>query len=407
MTGRIPRLGTTLISLLLLAAASMPALANTNPGFAGIAAPANDAVSANNNPAGLTRIQRPEWVGQAILYSSDSEFVTTDVDTGERTKDENSGSTFVPTFYYARPLTDRLGFGVYLTGMSTSDDYDDDGPQRFKVEDYKLGFAAAVPSLAYRLSDQWSLGAGLAINYSFYELNTAIYLGEGQPEGSLDLDADDINLSYVLGVLYEHSPRTRLGLTYNAERDPELSGTPDARGVPDPIKQLLEQEITLHTTFPQTLVGGLYHEFESGSSATLDLLWTEFSEFGFSEISVRDNSVEVNEQDFDNTWGASVGYNRVLDDRWTVKVGGLYFDSPVSNKNRTVAWRLDSVWGLGVGAERRFSDRRILGFNLNYLDIGEAPLLTDDGAGGTLVGKFSHRYGVLLDVTFRWITRGR
>jgi long-chain fatty acid transport protein len=403
-----PRLGATLVVWLALAAMGTPSFANTDPAFTGIAAPADDAVSANTNPAGLTRIQRPEWVGQAIIYSGESEFVVTTTDTGERFKDDNSSSTFVPTFYYARPLTDRLGFGIYLTGMTTSDDYDDDGAQRFRIEDYTLGYAAAVPSLAYRLNDKWSLGAGLAINYSFYELNTAIFLGEGQPEGRLELDADDVNLSFVLGALYEHSPRTRLGLTYTSERDPELSGTPDAKGVPDPIKNLLEREIALQTTFPQTLIGGFYHELESGSEVTFDLLWTEFSEFGFSEISVGDlgNSIQVDVQDFDNTWGASVGYSRPLNDLWTVKVGGLYFDSPVSDENRTVTWRLDDLWGLGVGAERRFSDRRILGFNLNYLDIGEAPLSVEDPAAGTLVGKFSERYGILLDLSFRWITRG-
>ncbi|MEN8182675.1 MAG: outer membrane protein transport protein, partial [Myxococcota bacterium] len=84
--------------------------ASSGPAQAGLFAPANDAVSANRNPAGLTRVQRPEWVLQGLYFRSDSRFRQKSSD-GEASIDNNDGSTFIPFVYYARPLTERLGFG--------------------------------------------------------------------------------------------------------------------------------------------------------------------------------------------------------------------------------------------------------------------------------------------------------
>ena len=51
--------------------------ATTGPAHTGLIANANNAVSANVNPAGLTRIERPEWVGQILHFDFESEFAYT------------------------------------------------------------------------------------------------------------------------------------------------------------------------------------------------------------------------------------------------------------------------------------------------------------------------------------------
>ena len=79
-------------------------------------------------------------------------------------------------------------------------------------------------------------------------------------------------------------------------------------------------------------------------------------------------------------------------------------EQPVSDENRTSTWRLDSMWGVGLGAEYAFSDKKILAFNLNYMDLGNAPVRSRNG---NLVGEYDERYAIIFDVTFRWITGGK
>ena len=46
----------------------------------------------------------------------------------------------------------------------------------------------------------------------------------------------------------------------------------------------------------------------------------------------------------------------------------------------------------------------MLAFNLNYMDLGNAPV---DAGNGAVVGEYDERYAIILDVSFRWITGGK
>jgi len=388
------------IAALFLSLLTTVVSASSDPAFSGIAAKANDAMSASHNPAGLARISESEWTGRLIWATSESTFDATDESLGGASTTDDSGDTVVPTVYYARPLTDRLGFGFSFQGMSFSEDYGN-GPQRYLAQEYTLTSISFVPALGFKLNDKWSVGAGLSVNYSEFEIESAVFNGVGQPDGRFKLDADDIDLGFTAGLVYEFSPQTRFGVRYQNESNPELSGTPKYSNV---VNQPDKQKITIKNTFPQSFTLGVFHEFADRSWMTADLSLIEFSEFGFTEFRIGDNSIEPREQNFDDTWAITAGYNHRVNTRWILKSGVLYVDQPVSDENRTSTWRLDSIWGVGLGAEYAFSDKRMLAFNLNYLDLGNAPV---DAGNGSVVGEFDEHYAIILDVSFRWITGGK
>ncbi len=172
---------------LLILLTPLRADASSGPAQTGLFAPANDAASANLNPAGLTRITRPEWVFQGLYFTSESTFEQQSSAEPGTSVDDDDGSTLIPFVYYARPLTERLGFGFYVTGVYFSEDLDDDNPSRYLVDEWQLGNASLVPSLAYRVGETLSLGASLAINYNFYEFESAVFNGPNQPDGKMKL----------------------------------------------------------------------------------------------------------------------------------------------------------------------------------------------------------------------------
>lgn len=373
--------------------------ASSDPAFTGIAAKANDSMSANLNPAGLARIKESEWTGQLIWFSSESTFDASNESLGGASTTEDSGDTVVPIVYYARPLTDRLGFGFSFQGVSYSEDYGN-GPQRYIAEEYTLTSISFVPALGFQLDDKWSVGVGLSVNYSEFETKSAVFNGIGQPDGRFELDADDTDLGFTVGLVYELSSRTRFGGRYQNESNPELSGTPEYSNVVNPPDR---REITIKNTFPQSVTVGVYHEFADRSWMTADLALIDFSEFGFTEFRIGNKTIEARDQNFDDTWAITAGYNYRYNDSWILKAGAVYVDQPVSDENRTSTWRLDSMWGVGLGAEYAFSDKKMLAFNLNYMDLGNAPV---NAGNGTVVGEFDERYAIILDVSFRWITGG-
>ena len=374
--------------------------ASSDPAFSGIAAKANDSMSANHNPAGLARIKESEWTGRLIWFRSESTFDATEESLGGASSSDDSGSTLIPVVYYARPLSDHIGFGFSFQGVSFSEDYGN-GPQRYAAEEYTLSSISFVPALGFQLNDKWSAGAGVSVNYSEFEIKSAVFNGVGQPDGRFKLEADDIDLGFTAGLVYELSAHTRFGVRYQSESNPELSGTPKYSNVDNPPDK---REITKKNTFPQSVTFGVYHEFVERSWMTADLSIIEFSEFGFTEFRIGDKSIEPREQNFDDTWAITAGYNYRLDSRWILKVGALYLDQPVSDDNRTSTWRLDSIWGVGLGAEYTFSDNQMFAFNLNYLDLGNAPV---EAGNGGVVGEYDENYAIVLDVSFRWKTGGK
>ena len=84
-------------------------------------------------------------------------------------------------------------------------------------------------------------------------------------------------------------------------------------------------------------------------------------------------------------------------------VSAFYVDDMIEDDNRTYTLRLDSLWGVGAGAEWQWNERRKLEFSASYLEIGDAPVTGAPIAGlGALSGSFSERYVIQLQVALKF-----
>ena len=385
--------------------------ASTGPALSALTAPANSAVTAASNPAGLTRLKRSEWVVQLQAFSTDSTFVTTADSYSGVTEEDSSGSVVFPSLFFARPISERLtfGFSISIPG-GLGEDLDDDGPQRYLLDEWSLGFVSVAPAIGYRLNERWSLGAGLNINYFVLDYESAVFNFDPTiGDGKMEIEASDLTLGFQLGLLYEVTDRTRIGVSYRSENDPELSDRPEFSNL-GPLRQqlldqggVLNQEITLENQFPQIITAGLYHQFTNDVEFTVDVAWIDFSEFGFSEVRLGSQSLTTAPTEYEDIWAVSAGVSWPVKDRWKLKFGAVYASSGVEDENRTFALRLDEIWGVGVGAEYQWRDDRVLGVNLSYFEIGDGPTETDVPLRGRLAGEFSDREAIGIDFTFRWL----
>ncbi len=405
---------------LLIAAALAAALAapqargSSGPAHSGLFASADSALTATANPAGLTRIERPDWVVQVLGFSSESTFVTTEDSFSGVTVDDNTGGIVIPLAYHARPINDRLGFGLSfsVTG-GVGEDLDDTGPQRYLLDDWSLGSVSLSPAIGYRVHDRLSIGGALNVTYTVLDYESAVFNPEpGFDDGRMEVDAGAVSLGFQLAALFEASERTRFGLSYRSEIDPDLSDTPEFSGLSPAREALLEQggvltrEIGLEANLPQSVGFGAFHELTGSTVLTFDAVWLDFSEFGFSELALGDASLTVREQDFDDILAFTAGVNAPFRERWRLKGGVLYLTEAIDDANRTMALRLDALWGAGFGVEYRWRENRLLAWNLNYYELGDAPVDTDVPLQGRLVGEFTRRRAVGIDFTLRWYHRG-
>jgi long-chain fatty acid transport protein len=404
------RLHSRLVLSAIVMFAAGNSIATTGPAQTFMFAKDDNAVTANNNPAGLSRIKKPEIVFQALDFDSTANFeYTTNVNPKKVTYD-SGGNTFVPLVYFAAPINDRMGGGIFVTGNSVSSDFSNTGPASYLVTSYNLTTAQLQGNLSYQVMDKLSLGGGLSVNYTSFDYKRNVFnLEPNAAPGQMELKDSDITVSYVLSLLYEFTPQTRLSLEYRSEINPSLSGVPEFSGLgPGRQSQIdagaFNRTVSLDVVIPRMLFAGLYHRFDSGDEMEVDAGWIEASEFGFSQITLGQTQIIPQRQNLNNVWAGSIGYNHRLNDNWVISGGGLYVSSAVSDANRTFVFKPDSLWGVGIGAEYNPGKKLIYGLNLNYYKLGPArtSVYVND-IGATLSGEYTTHYAIGLDFTIRWV----
>ena len=191
---------------------------------AGTNAVARDASTSFHNPAGMTRIKGKEFMGTGgFIYST----VKFDPDADTPIAGGNGGDAGGPApvlgGFYVHSLNDRWKLGASLVSISGALlDYDDDWAGRYLNTDVTLLTLTFYPSVAYRVNNWLSLGGGPQIMYADLELKAKAPPPIGN--GEVKIDGDDVAFGFGLGALIELSERTRFGISYQSEIEPEFSG---------------------------------------------------------------------------------------------------------------------------------------------------------------------------------------
>jgi long-chain fatty acid transport protein len=369
-------------------------------------ATADSAATAGSNPAGISRFKSREMKGELLTFYSDSTWEGNVGNTGNTFKSENSNTTIVPTGFLVQPISENFTFGFTIMGSGYSDDFGD-WPGRYIVETYDLIYISAFPSLAYRVNEKLSIAASLALTYTSYEQTRAVLnpLDPGFGDGEMTTEADGTTVGFGLSALYEFTDRTRVGLVYKSELDPELEGEAEFSGLGPNTEAvlsaagLINADVSMSSRTPQGVLAGIYHEFTNAHAVTLDLVWADFSEFKLSEKYINGTSISDSNVEYDDIFAISASYSWPVNDRWMVGVGGLYVDDMVDDENRTMSLRLDSIWSLGVGFEWKWTDKRTLGASISYVAIGDAPVTSPDIPGfGAVSGKYTSRDIIQLEI---------
>lgn len=372
------------------------------PLFTGINAAADNASTAGMNPAGITRFDTRNTYVEVLATFSENTWEG-QLGNGPTFRSDDSSTRVIPSGNVVTPIRDKWWFGFTMLGSGFSDDYGNDWPGRYFMIDYSIVYLSAFPTIAYRVNDKLSLAASLAATYTTYEQNKAVPNDPGLPDGRLNIDADGFSVGGSVSLLYEFSERTRVGLVYRSEISPEMDGTADFSNL-GPITEgilgnagLLGAKVEIKSRQPQAITAGIYHEFGDTGALTFDFAWSEFSDFKLSEIYVNGDQIVEADPSYDDIFAFTVGYNRPIADRWRAGIGVLYVEQMVEDDDRTLALRLDEIWGVGLGLQWRWKSTRIVDFSLSYIEPGEAPVTSPTlPAIGAVTGRYTERYTILL-----------
>ena len=380
------------------------------PAKSGISAAGDDASVAANNPAAMTLLDSRQYRVGMYTFISDSTFEGQVGDNGPMFVSESDSVTVIPSFSFVQPFKDDWRFGFTFLGMGFSEDYGEDWPARYIIQDYSLLYLTAFPSIAKKVTDKLSLAASLMLTYTVFEQSKAVLnLPPGSADGQMVLDVDGTTVGYSASMLYEFTEQTRFGAVYRSELNPDLEGSLNFSGLTPATEDLLQAAGVLDAVptatsrSPQSVNAGIYHEFDNTSAFTVDIVWLDFSEFSLTEIYLDGSQLIPTDPTYEDIFAFSAGYHMPLSERLRLGFGAFYAQEMVTDENRTMLLRLDDVWSAGVGIEWQWTDTRLLNVSLNYMEIGDAPTTTPDIPGfGSVSGKYTKRGIIYLDLALSW-----
>lgn len=375
--------------------------------FAGAAASAEDASTIFFNPAGMTYVQGSQVVGALHLVKPTAHF-DDDGSTAAllRTKGGEGGNlgglAFLPNFYYVQDLNSSVKVGLGInTPFGLKTEYDDDWMGRFQAIKSELKTVNINPSIAFKATDNLSLGFGLSAMWAQAELTRAVnFLTFG--EGHVKTKGDDWGVGFNAGAIYQVTDATRLGLAYRSKVEQHLDG--DVRfKLPSAAlaSSFPNGGIKADLTLPESLSLSVFSQLNDTWDVMADMTWTRWSQF--QELkAVRDGGTVLQnvEENWHNTMRYSIGANYKYSDSLKLRMGVAYDEEAIPTDTRTA--RIpgnDRTW-LALGAAWQLNPNTKLDIGYAHLFIRDAKIDDDQtsvlkGRNGRLTGDYEGDVNIL------------
>jgi len=338
------------------------------------------------NPAGMSRLSGTNISLGAIVFEIDA--VGRDSQTsatranGDPVVGDGGGDhveTFaVPNAYLTHEVNDWLdvGLGVYVP-YGLGFDYGDAFAGRFLGDEIELVSYGVSPSFSVNSGEGLSLGGSINVLYADAEQRNPVDFSgvEAQfslpggtfNDGQAKLVGDDIALEFTVGMLWQATPETSLGLSARTGTEFNLKGTGTITNFPTLSASGLTQttvteRIEVPITIPQSLSVGLAHQWNDALKLLAGATWAKWSDASALTVVSREKTPvafpaeqpsEEQVQSWKDTWQWRVGAVWQVAPTWSLKAGYLFDESPVTIKTRSPLTPFDDYHQVSLGAQIR------------------------------------------------------
>ncbi len=342
------------------------------------------------------------------------------------------GAAPLLSFFYARPLAKDLSLGFALfTPFGLSTTYDSNWVGRYQVQKAELKTLSLMPSVAWRASDQLSLGAALNLIKTEATLRSAVDFGtvcfaaigptgcagagilpQGA-DGTATIKGSSWDLGFQLAAHLRPADGTRIGLQYKSRMRPEVSG--DARfanpTLPGPFAALTQTPATsnggIRSTLelPESVTLGLAQALNTDTELVAEYAWTRWSRLQDLRIRFANGAPDlVTRFGWQDTHKFGLGVKHRLDAQWLLRAGLETESSAVSDANRNPVVPDSRRTFVGVGARYQSSPTTSWDFGYGHIRFARSSINNAVLGQGTITGRYaldSDHIGVQFNRQFK------
>lgn len=379
--------------------------------YAGQAAAAENASTIYYNPAGMTLLPGKQVSGAIHLIGPSAKFTNNG---GSRSPagvaapggGANGGDAgdWSPTGngYLSWQLSPQWWAGLGLSvpfGLKT--EYDTNFIGRYQSQKAELKTYDINPSLAYKVSDTFSIGGGLSYQNADITLDRSFFAGAISPPEHVSLDDD--TWGWNIGAMFALSPQTRLGLSYRSTMKYNLTGSVNIAGI-----GAASAAATLR--MPDTYSAALSHQWNDKWQLLGDVTYTRWSTIKNVPLvltsaglgaSPAGTTADTLDFQFRDSWRVGLGANYKWNQDFTLKLGTAYDQTPVPDMlHRTVFLPDSNRFWLAIGGKYQVSKQAAWDFGYAHLFVSDGDTLRNKGVGaagaqGIVNGSYKNEVNIL------------
>ncbi len=219
-------------------------------------------------------------------------------------------------------------------------------------------FGKLLSGVSCRVTENLALGGTMGAGINHTELDLP----------GMELRGNGLAFIWSLGLQYELSEQTMLGLSYNSASRFDLNGTASL----DLGAEHARYDLDMGLVWPESFGGGLRHELNQRRTVSADVIWYKWSG-AFDKVDLtmtnpnNQNVPPVIVQQLPLNWRDSVsmrlGYEQQLSSNAVLRTGYVYHRNPVPSGTLTpmIPGILEHAFSTGCGY--RWQDRR---FDIAY-----------------------------------------
>ena len=406
--------------------------------YAGAGIVGDDLSAVHYNPAGMTLLE-------GTRFQAGTTWIALNADYNSSISDESENGRLkgqmIPAGYVTHQVNDQVWLGFAMTvpfGMGT--EYSKDWEGAGRGTNAKIYTFDMNPSIAWKVNDFLSVGAGISVQYAKAEL------GMGLEKGNMSLghgkvEADSWDWGFNLGIMVSPTDRLRFGLAYRSAIEHDADGTTKLSGmnanlpiVGSAIGSLEGNTFGMSTSIktPDTVM--LTGTWEATDQLRLSGLirwanWSNFKELNIendvpgSILDAFDSMISGNPalgqlglssemltnvdvvNEWKDTWLFSVGADYKINSAFTVRGGIAYETSPVDDQSTRMAVipDTDRVW-FSLGASWYATKDLQFDVGATYLmGVGDSDLYNGlKSQGGKKIGEYDSLDAYLLGVQMQY-----
>lgn len=370
--------------------------------YAGRAALVEDASIGFYNPAGLVFMDRHQVVGSVAnpipSFEMKNKRAVRQIGAGPLSsvivqgdpKDDAGSYVPIPAFHIAGPLMNNFYYGLSVTvpfGLKT--EYSKTSQVRYFGTKSEIKTIDINPTIAYKVNNKWSVGAGVSAQHAKAKLNSQIdNAGVAETinnDGEGHNTADNWGFGYNLGVLFQPTSDTRLGASFRSKIKQKVRGAvnfnipSDAPGATlttavRAARGLYNQSANATVTLPEMLSISAVQTITSEWDIMGDITLTNWHRFKklvvkYPKTVLADSRTEEKFKDAIRvSAGANYKYSRDL----MFKFGLAYDDSPVSRKHRNIRIPDSDRYWVALGAKYNVSKDFVVDAGYTHIFVKDA-----------------------------------